>query len=174
MVRPRFGYAVALLVMVLGNVALGQELAKGWAWSGIAAATLENQSGPAPAPGPAPSGTCETCNGSGKVGDGRVFQICKDCNGTGKLTAAPAPAPVKPKATAAAPAPIQYMQVCINGKCQWVPVEQPQQAPSKQDKPEVICEGGVCYPVPQVQQQRYQTRQPARVIMRERGFFFRR
>lgn len=171
MVQPRFGFVVALLVMVLlGGQALGQELAKGWAWSGIAAATLGNQAGPAPAPGPAPSGTCETCSGTGKVGDGRVFQICKDCNGTGKITAAPAPA--KPKATAA-PAPVVYRKICINGQCHWVPVEQPQQAASKQDKPEVICEGGVCYPVPQYQQ-RYQTRQPARVIMRERGFFFRR
>lgn len=171
MVQPRIGFVVALMVMVLlGGQALGQELAKGWAWSGIAAATLENQSTPAPAPGPAPSGKCETCSGTGKVGDGRVFQICKDCNGTGKITVAPAP--VKPKATAAAP--IQYQKVCINGQCQWVPVQQPQQAAAKQDNSEVICEGGVCYPVPQVQQ-RYQTRQPARVITKQRsGWFFRR
>lgn len=170
---PRYWIlSVLALCIVLGDLALGQELAKGWAWSGIAAATLGNQAAPAPAPGPAPSGTCETCSGTGKVGDGRVFQICKDCNGTGKITAAPAP--VKPKATAAAPAPVVYRKICINGQCHWVPVEQPQQAASKQDNPEVTCEGGVCYPVPQVQQ-RYQTRQPARMITRQRsGWFYRR
>ena len=173
MVQPRFGFVVALLVMViLSGQTLGQELAKGWAWSGIAAVTLENQIAPAPSPGPAPNGKCETCSGAGKVGDGRVFQICKDCNGKGKITAAPAP--VKPKATAAAPAPVVYRKICINGQCHWVPVEQPQQAASKQDNPEVTCEGGVCYPVPQVQQ-RYQTRQPARMITRQRsGWFYRR
>lgn len=30
------------------------------------------------------SDKCETCNGTGKVGDGRVFSICRDCNGSGK------------------------------------------------------------------------------------------
>lgn len=163
---PRYWLlSVLALCIVYGDLALGQELAKGWAWSGIAAATLGNQAAPAPAPGPAPSGSCETCSGTGKVGDGRVFQICKDCNGTGKITAAPAP--VKPKATAAT-APIQYQKVCINGQCQWVPVQQPQQVASKQDNTEVICEGGMCYPVPQVQQ-RYQTRRPARVITKQRS-----
>lgn len=173
MVHRYWILSVLALCIVLGDLALGQELAKGWAWSGIAAATLENQSGPAPAPGPAPSGICETCSGTGKVGDGRVFQICKDCNGTGKITAAPAPAPAaKPKTTTSAS--VTYRKVCINGQCHWVPVEQPQQAASKQDKPEVICEGGVCYPVPQAQQ-RYQTRQPARMITRQRsGWFYRR
>ena len=34
-------------------------------------------------PTPAPSGKCETCNGSGKVGDGRVFSDCLDCGGDG-------------------------------------------------------------------------------------------
>lgn len=153
---PRYWLlSVLALCIILGDLALGQELAKGWAWSGIAAATLENQSGPAPAPGPAPSGTCETCSGTGKVGDGRVFQICRDCNGTGKVVA-------------------QAAQQCDGGPCPPVPAPSlpSPKAVLQSSKPEVICEGGYCYPVTQAQQ-RYQTRPPARVIMRK-GFFFRR
>jgi len=32
---------------------------------------------------PSPSGKCETCNGTGRVGDGRVFTECLDCGGDG-------------------------------------------------------------------------------------------
>lgn len=34
---------------------------------------------------------CETCNGTGKVGDGKVFSTCRDCNGTGKRTVSEQP-----------------------------------------------------------------------------------
>lgn len=34
-------------------------------------------------PQPAPSGKCETCNGTGRVGDGRVSVVCQDCGGDG-------------------------------------------------------------------------------------------
>ena len=168
---PRYWLlSVLALCIVLGDLALGQELAKGWAWSGIAAATLGNQAAPAPAPGPAPSGTCETCSGTGKVGDGRVFQICKDCNGTGKITAAPAPSPAaKPKAST----PVTYRKVCIGGQCQWIPVEQPQaSAVLQEDKPEVICEGGYCYPAPAQPRMQQRVKRPA--VFSGRGFFYRR
>lgn len=36
-----------------------------------------------PAP-PAPRGECENCNGTGKIGDGRIVMTCPACNGTGK------------------------------------------------------------------------------------------
>ena len=168
---PRYWLlSVLALCIVYGDLALGQELAKGWAWSGIAAVTLENQIAPAPSPGPAPNGKCETCSGAGKVGDGRVFQICKDCNGTGKITAAPAPAPAaKPKASA----PVTYRKVCIGGQCQWIPVEQPQaSAVLQEDKPEVICEGGYCYPAPAQPRMQQRVKRPA--VFSGRGFFYRR
>ena len=168
---PRFGCVMVLVMVILGGEVLGQDLAKGWAWSGIATATLENQAGPAPAPGPAPSGTCETCSGTGKVGDGRVFQICKDCNGTGKITAAPAPVP--PPTPAAKPKATTFKKVCIDGQCQWVPVEEPQpSAVLQEDKPQVICEGGYCYPAPA--QPRVQQRVKRPSIFSGRGFFYRR
>lgn len=34
-------------------------------------------------PLPAPGSKCETCDGTGKVGDGRVFVDCRDCGGDG-------------------------------------------------------------------------------------------
>jgi hypothetical protein len=42
----------------------------------------EIRNGP-PAP-PAPRGECENCNGTGKIGDGRIVMTCPVCNGTGK------------------------------------------------------------------------------------------
>ena len=46
---------------------------------------------------PAPqSDVCENCDGTGKIGDGRIVMQCPDCKGTGK----------KPKA-----------QPCPDGKC---------------------------------------------------------
>lgn len=38
-----------------------------------------------PAPTPKPGDVCPDCNGSGQVGDGRVFQKCLECAGTGKV-----------------------------------------------------------------------------------------
>lgn len=44
---------------------------------------------PGPAPTPKPNnGVCPDCNGTGRVGDGTVFQTCLNCNGTGKVTTA--------------------------------------------------------------------------------------
>jgi len=36
---------------------------------------------PAPTPD---AGRCENCNGTGKIGDGRIVMTCPECNGTGK------------------------------------------------------------------------------------------
>lgn len=36
-----------------------------------------------PAPD-APAGQCENCNGTGKIGDGRIVMKCPVCDGTGK------------------------------------------------------------------------------------------
>jgi hypothetical protein len=36
-----------------------------------------------PSPAPA-SDACENCNGTGKVGDGRIVSTCRACGGTGK------------------------------------------------------------------------------------------
>jgi hypothetical protein len=41
------------------------------------------------------SDACDNCNGTGKVGDGRIVMTCPICKGTGK----------KPKAA------------CVNGRC---------------------------------------------------------
>lgn len=53
----------------------------GWAYV-MAGATQLDGGSPDPAPSPTP-GKCATCNGTGKVGDGRVFVECRDCGGDG-------------------------------------------------------------------------------------------
>lgn len=58
----------------------------GWSWAMIGAVQYDRPSAPSPTPNP--SGTCSNCNGTGRVGDGRVSTVCKDCNGTGKITQA--------------------------------------------------------------------------------------
>lgn len=50
-----------------------------WAWS-IAIEQSAN-----PQPQPQPSGDCENCNGTGRLGDGRVSVPCPVCGGDGKL-----------------------------------------------------------------------------------------
>lgn len=47
----------------------------------------DSQPSPQPDNAPKPGDKCETCKGTGKVGDGRVFSTCLDCNGTGKVPA---------------------------------------------------------------------------------------
>lgn len=43
--------------------------------------------GPSPTPEPAPGPRqCPVCNGTGKVGDGRIFVDCGTCGGTGVIT----------------------------------------------------------------------------------------
>ena len=47
------------------------------------------------------SGVCESCNGTGKQGDGKIMHTCTSCGGTGKrvvsvLKVAPCPSGVCP------------------------------------------------------------------------------
>lgn len=87
--------AIALLCLTC-TAALSQEPSPsslGWSWALIGATQFEQPSGPAPAP--TPSGVCPQCNGTGKVGDGRVSTTCRECDGTGKVTQAD----TKPSAT---------------------------------------------------------------------------
>ena len=53
---------------------------------GLAGAIWAVAIGPGdPAPVVVPDGDiCESCNGTGKVGDGRTMLKCEECNGTGK------------------------------------------------------------------------------------------
>lgn len=46
-------------------------------------ATLKARQEIRPSPKP-DSDKCENCNGTGKVGDGRVFVKCPECDGAGK------------------------------------------------------------------------------------------
>ena len=48
-----------------------------------ARALVQSRANPEPAPQPV-GDKCENCNGTGKVGDGRVFVKCPVCDGTGK------------------------------------------------------------------------------------------
>ena len=64
----------------------------------LARAIVQLQNTPAPKP---VSGQCRNCNGTGKVGDGKIVMTCQACNGTGKE---PVSVLVKPKA-------------CTTGKC---------------------------------------------------------
>jgi RecJ-like exonuclease len=43
---------------------------------------IANRAAP-PAPKP-DAGKCSNCNGTGKIGDGRIVMTCPECNGTGK------------------------------------------------------------------------------------------
>ena len=65
----------------------------------VARAIVQLQNTPAPKP---VGGQCRNCNGTGKVGDGKIVMTCQACNGTGKE---PVSVLVKPKAP------------CTTGKC---------------------------------------------------------
>lgn len=52
----------------------------------LAVVSLRNK----PSPDKPASGQCDNCNGTGKIGDGRIVMVCPSCNGTGKKTTRPA------------------------------------------------------------------------------------
>ena len=94
----RFAAAVAAAIAlqsfaVIDHPELSAEIATQTA---RAIVQLEN----APAPKPV-TGECRNCNGTGKVGDGKIVMTCQACNGTGKE---PVSVLVKPKA-------------CTTGRC---------------------------------------------------------
>lgn len=51
-------------------------------------ALMDAAVGPTPAPLPAPDGKCKACNGTGRLGDGRVWTVCQSCGGDGIVGAA--------------------------------------------------------------------------------------
>lgn len=178
-----------LIVLMLGNLALGQQLerSKGWAWSGIAATTLENRNKPEPAPAPKPGDVCPSCKGEGRVGDGRIFTKCLDCNGTGKVPSASLQSfrqqtnqRIEALGTIAGiPATEIVSEYCADGRCDLPPYSWPsaglpvQSAPmARIESAPVVsqaCPGGVC-PIPQ-SAQTYRSYQPQVV---RRGWIFRR
>ena len=95
----RFAAAVAAAMAlqsfaVIDHPELSAEIA-----TQTARAIVQIQNTPAPKP---VSGQCRNCNGTGKVGDGKIVMTCQACNGTGKE---PVSVLVKPKAP------------CTTGKC---------------------------------------------------------
>ena len=95
----RFAAAVAAAMAlqsfaVIDHPELSAEIA-----TQTARAIVQIQNTPAPKP---VSGQCRNCNGTGKVGDGKIVMTCQACNGTGKE---PVSVLVKPRAP------------CTTGKC---------------------------------------------------------
>ena len=94
----RFAAAVAAAMAlqsfaVIDHPELSAEIA-----TQTARAIVQIQNTPAPKP---VSGQCRNCNGTSKVGDGKIVMTCQACNGTGKE---PISVLVKPKP-------------CTTGKC---------------------------------------------------------
>jgi len=94
----RFAAAVAAAMAlqsfaVIDHPELSAEIA-----TQAARAIVQIQNTPAPRP---VGGQCKNCNGTGKVGDGKIVMTCQACNGTGKEAVSVL---VKPKA-------------CTTGKC---------------------------------------------------------
>lgn len=76
---------VFILAMVLAGCVeaapLNPSVVADLACEGARLAVLYRNKQPAPAP---VSEDCENCNGTGKVGDGRIMSTCQVCGGTGK------------------------------------------------------------------------------------------
>ena len=179
MIRPAI---VLMFVLAFAPVAMAQhnrEISQGWGWAGIAASTLDDQGAPAPSPTPKPGDPCRGCNGTGRVGDGRVSTTCLDCNGTGKvvgqkvsellervadrLVSAPSPSDRVIKAQPIARA-ATVLQDCPGGIC---PLPGVRSEPVTRQE----CPGGVC-PVPAQQTVKRYT-QPSSNLVRK-GWLFRR
>lgn len=99
--RNTIGLWLLLVMTGVPTIASAQQPSgrvRGWAWALVGAVGLEQSDTPSPSPTPNPGGKCDNCNGTGKVGDGRVSTICRDCNGTGVINATPTPEPAPPPA----------------------------------------------------------------------------
>lgn len=71
---------IVAVSLLSGSAAVSHNDVEGYLYSraGVAIMQPDGES-----PKPAPSGKCETCNGTGRVGDGRVSVQCQDCGGDG-------------------------------------------------------------------------------------------
>ena len=65
----------------------------------LARAIVQIENAPAPKP---VSGECKNCNGTGKIGDGKIVMTCQACGGSGRERVSVL---IKPKAP------------CTTGKC---------------------------------------------------------
>lgn len=80
---------IIALILVAGcdGIAPGRGRdAKAIACGVLATNSIDSTPSPTPTPNPAPNPgpkKCENCNGTGRVGDGRVFVPCPVCGGTG-------------------------------------------------------------------------------------------
>ena len=125
-----------IILAVLAVTAPGVDRARLAADMAYAVVTVAAAPAPSPSPSPTPAtDACQECNGTGKLGDGRVFVTCPDCNGTGKKPAAALDAAASVKAfkaaqAAQAPAPVKagpprdgrtYRKICDpkTGTCRY-------------------------------------------------------
>lgn len=78
---------IALIFVVGCDVApVNSRDAKAIACGVLATNSLDSAPSPTPTPNPAPKPgptKCDNCNGTGRVGDGRVFVPCPVCGGDG-------------------------------------------------------------------------------------------
>lgn len=128
----------------------------GWCAAMAGVAAFDNGDSQ-PAPVPKPEGKCDTCGGTGKVGDGRVFVDCMECGGDGVLgsagplcctagadcscddcTCGPSCSCSSQAVQEVEKAPVVMRQVCSGGVCRLVPVEASNQAVSQS------CSSGSC------------------------------
>jgi hypothetical protein len=77
--------AIVMLAVVVGSVGCGLKPGQQNLQPFIAVAGNYGvwSAAVGPTPAPAPSKVCSSCNGRGKVGDGRVAITCAACDGTG-------------------------------------------------------------------------------------------
>ena len=79
-------FTLLLVLFVAGCIesrkaAVDPTIAADLACEGARLAVLERNRPPSPAPD---AGRCDNCNGTGKIGDGRITHTCPACKGTGK------------------------------------------------------------------------------------------
>lgn len=139
-----------VLIALFSVPAFAQEMQTGWAWAGIASATLGRASTPTPSPLPKPGDKCKPCNGTGKVGDGQVFQTCRDCNGSGKVVGQQVSA---------------MQQRAADAFLADLPADKSQPVQTQE------CPGGICQPVTQSKNTPYIPVKPTTV---RRGWIFKR